>query len=414
MVQPLQGGRLEAAQRVQPPADLSHLIHPVSTAEFMRDYWEKKPLVVTRQDPGYYAELLSLQDVDHILTTSSVRNANLRVMHQGKETPISELLDGEPGGGIGGLEALYARYRQGSTIVLNALHERWEHLAALCRSLASELTATFQVNVYLTPRGARGLRTHYDTHDVFVLQVEGTKHWRIFDAPAHLPLANQPFVEEKHAPTGEPIYDFDLQPGDLIYIPRGFTHDATSNEVASLHLTVGVLPVLWTSVFRSAVSSVIEADPRFRESLPPGFARNAGLQREAEKRFTDLLEVLRAGLSAEPAVAGAVTRALLGRHPVLEGHLLDLEEEITVTPTTRVHRRPGIQYRLARQNGHVSLEFHGKTVKLPGHVEDDVRYVTEAATFTAANLPGRLDEPGRVVLVRTLLREGFLTSDRSQ
>src|SRR5215472_2106634 len=171
MARPLTGDPAGAAL-VQPSMGLARLIDPISTETFRREYWEKQPLVVRRQDPLYYRDLLSLADVDAILASSSVASSNLRVIHQGVETPIARLLAADPAGRAGGLELLYARYREGSTIVLNALHERWPSLARLCRALAAELSTGFQVNVYLTPRGARGLRTHYDTHDVFVVQVE--------------------------------------------------------------------------------------------------------------------------------------------------------------------------------------------------------------------------------------------------
>ena len=192
MTETLKRGRDRAASLMQPASDLSYLIDPIGVDAFVSEYWEQKPLVVTRQDPAYYRHLLTLTDVDHILSTSSVKSANLRVVNKGKETPISELLQSHPAGVITGLELLYERYRAGSTIVLNALHERWEPLAGLCRSLTNELSAISQVNVYLTPRSARGLRTHYDMHDVFVLQIEGSKRWRLFEAPLRLPLASQP------------------------------------------------------------------------------------------------------------------------------------------------------------------------------------------------------------------------------
>jgi ribosomal protein L16 Arg81 hydroxylase len=52
--------------------DLARLIHPVDPATFEREYWEQKPLVVARNDPRYYHDLLSLADVDRIRICSEV------------------------------------------------------------------------------------------------------------------------------------------------------------------------------------------------------------------------------------------------------------------------------------------------------------------------------------------------------
>ena len=51
-----------------------------------------------------------------------------------------------------------------------------------------------------------------------------------------------------------------LSPGDLMYLPRGYPHDAASADGASLHLTIGMLPITWASVLIRAAQSVIDAN----------------------------------------------------------------------------------------------------------------------------------------------------------
>ena len=64
-------------------------------------------------------------------------------------------------------DALFEQYREGATVILQFLHERWEPLARLSASVANELSAALQANVYVTPkRMLRALRSHYDDHDV--------------------------------------------------------------------------------------------------------------------------------------------------------------------------------------------------------------------------------------------------------
>lgn len=390
--------------------DLRRLIHPIESDTFNREYWEKRPLVVRRGQPDYYRALLSLADVDRVLSISSVGSYQIRLLREGSEIPPQKLARNGLMGSAVDLESLYAEYRRGATIVLQFLHERWEPLTRMCRALAREFSASFQVNAYLTPAKERGLNTHYDTHDVFVLQIDGSKHWRLYDGdPVRLPLEGQSYDSKAMKP-GAVTQEFDVHPGDLIYIPRGCMHDAVSRDSTSLHLTVGVSTITWAALILRAVESVIESDSRFRESLPMGFARNAGLSKLAKTRLTALLARMIDEIEPASVVRDAAREVLLWGQPALEGHLVDLEELPRVGLQTRLRRRLGVQYTFETNGRFTTLSFHGKAVQMPAYTERDLRIIAEAtADFRAADLSGGLDDAGKLVLVQTLIREGFLT-----
>ncbi|WUQ35206.1 cupin domain-containing protein [Streptomyces sp. NBC_00234] len=402
-------GGWKAAPQAQPSLGLSGLLSPFDALDFKREFWEKKPLVIHRDDPDYYADPLTFRDVDHILSTSSVRSSELKVVVNGQEIPLVEMAASGPGGPSNGLEVLYDLYRKGSTVVFKFLHERWEPLGRLCRKLSGEFSAGFQANAYLTPAGAQGLTSHYDTHDVFVLQVWGSKRWRLYESPDVLPLQNRHYRRPADGP-GAPVREFDLKAGDLMYMPRGTVHDATSNEEASLHITLGVLPVLWSTVLKDALDQAIESDPRYRRSLPPGFALDPGLREEAAAALAGLLTSVATAVQPADLVERAASRALVGRQPVLDGHLLDLEGLRTMGPDTQVRRRAELLWSLSHDGSGLSLEFHGKVVRLPARIEPELRYLLAAETaFTARQVTGALDVEGRLVLVRRLVQEGLLT-----
>jgi len=48
------------AAPARPSPGLPHLIHPRDVEEFQQDYWERQPVVIHRQDPSYYADILTL------------------------------------------------------------------------------------------------------------------------------------------------------------------------------------------------------------------------------------------------------------------------------------------------------------------------------------------------------------------
>ena len=119
------------------------------------------------------------------------------------------------------------------------MHERLPSLAALCRAVERTFSSHFQTNIYLSPRNAQGFKTHYDSHDVFVLQVSGSKHWTLVrHASIELPLRGQGFDPEKHIP-GPPTREFTIQAGDVLYCPRGLFHAARATDEVSLHITLG-------------------------------------------------------------------------------------------------------------------------------------------------------------------------------
>jgi ribosomal protein L16 Arg81 hydroxylase len=402
-------GRGEAASTARPFAGLSRLIDPIEPAVFQRDYWERRPLLIQRNDPEYYADLLSLDDVDRLLSLTGVQLDNIRVVMNGKETPVSQLVEAGGNNSINVLEVLYDRYREGSTIVLNSLDQRWEPLQLLSRQLGAEMSARFQANIYLTPAGSQGFAPHYDTHDVFVAQVHGTKHWRLSSDPCELPLHGQPYDKSQPEPT--PEQEFDLCAGDMVYLPRGTVHSATSNERASVHITVGVHPILYSTVFNEALRELFLTDVRFRRALPIAFATDSEPRRQAEATVRELLDVVHTSLSPSAMVDGSVRRAASISSPTLRHHLTDLEKLGELWVDTRLRRRTDTRYRITIDGDVVSLDFHNKGVQLPAAVADELRFVAERGVdgFTANEIPGDLDEPGRLVLVQTLLREGFLT-----
>ncbi|WP_193043662.1 cupin domain-containing protein [Mycolicibacterium baixiangningiae] len=380
---------------------LGRLIAPVEDHRFFVKHWEREPLLVQRHDPPYFDDLVTLTDVDTILA-GSVRPPHLRVLHQGSEvTPGADrYLDPE---------AVYAHFRDGCTISLQFLHERIPPLGNLCRALSRQLSAACQINAYLTPPGEQGLATHYDTHDVFALQICGSKRWRIYDQPVRHPLEGQTDCCSGEG-RSEPTMEFDLTAGDVLYLPRGFAHDAAATDLTSLHLTIGVRPLTWAHTMLSAMESVIERNPRYRRSLPTGFASDTDIQHTAASTLAEMLELALAEIGPEEVIADAAAAARSRAIPALQGHLLDLNAMPNLQHTSRIQRRVDVPMAVGRAaDGRAELTSPGKTLRMPSHLADDLHFIVKAGEFTAHDLPGTLDDSGRLTLVKRLVREGLLT-----
>jgi hypothetical protein len=275
------------------------------------------------------------------------------------------------------------------------LHLTRPELGAFCRSLEETLGHPAQANAYYTPRSAQGLPVHHDTHDVFVLQVAGEKRWLVYEPAFELPLKDQRYKAEWGA-AGEAVQDRVLRPGDMLYLPRGWLHEALTSDTDSLHLTIGVNVVTWLDAFKAALEELGD-DLRFRRSWQSGNGTD------------ELVEALRERLGRTEVERRAREKLVRTRRPIRDGQLRQLEALGRLDEDTRLERRPTVLAELVEQDGRVSLVFEGREVTFPPHARGEVAALVGAdEPFTAADLPGSLDGASRLVLVRRLVREGFL------
>ena len=283
-------------------------------------------------------------------------------------------------------------FAEGATIVLQALHHTWLPLARFCRALEAELGCGVQANSYYTPCRSQGFAVHHDTHDVFVLQVAGEKHWRMYDPVLELPLKAQRWSSSL-GEAGRPVLELTLRAGDTLYLPRGWLHDALTSDTDSLHITVGVNVHTWIDAFRAALDEC-QDDVDFRRSVA-----------EDGEPTVDLVERLADRLGTEDVLRRARAKFVDSRRPILDGHLEDAREVDSVTADTPLERRATV---IADLHG-TTLSFEGKHVEFPEQVQEVLEALLEVdGPFTATDLPGELDDEGRLVLVRRLIREGFL------
>jgi hypothetical protein len=288
-----------------------------------------------------------------------------------------------------------AEWERGATIVLQGLHLTRPAIGVFCRSLEDTLGHPAQANAYYTPRSAQGLPVHHDTHDVFVLQVAGEKRWLVYEPALELPLKYQRYSAELGRP-GEVVEDRVLRPGDMLYLPRGWLHEALTSDNDSLHLTIGVNVVTWLDAFKAALEELGD-DVRFRRSWQSG------------NDTVDLVEALRERLGHDDVERRARAKLVRTRRPIREGQLRQLRALEELGPETEIERNPTVLADLVERDGDVSLAFEGREVTFPAHAREEVAAIARAdEPFTPAELPGSLDDAGRLVLIRRLVREGLL------
>jgi ribosomal protein L16 Arg81 hydroxylase len=384
---------------------LAWTIDPIPVRDFFDAYWERETLLVQRKQPDYYAGLLAVDEIDRVLTTLNLHHPDVsmvdavRGLKTGDYTFPSGMID---------VARLYQQFARGGTIVLSQLHLFVPELAQYCRAMEREFTSRFQTNIYFTPGGnAQGFKTHYDTHDVFVLQVAGAKQWKIYDTPVVLPSRAQDFNPEGHK-AGPVTQEFDLAPGDMVYIPRGVMHSAHSTDELSLHITVGVIARTWIDVLLESLSQLSLDDPRFRESLPPGFGQPEFDRAAGLKHYRDLAQVFLEKGDGGRALDHFADDLATTRHPLLRGQLQQILDLGQLTEDSMVGARPALVYRMVDKGEHVVVSCYGSDITMPAHAAAPLRFALETARFRVRDLPGDLDDPGKLVLIRRLIREGLV------
>eukprot|EP00045_Choanoeca_perplexa_P007661 m.70417 g.70417 ORF g.70417 m.70417 type:complete len:533 (-) comp14161_c0_seq4:32-1630(-) len=246
------------------------MIQPVEPEVFFRDYWEKKPLLIRRKKGGYYQDLFSSQQLDDIIRKNYIKygiNIDLARYEDGERT--TENPEGRVHPNV-----MWAMYEDGCSIrMLNP-----QTYAPPVWQLTSTLQEYFQCmvgcNTYLTPQGAQGFAPHYDDIEAFILQLEGEKRWRVYANPTGERLPRTSSLNFDQEDMGQPLLDVVLKPGDMLYFPRGYAHQAVSTEDKhSLHLTVSTYQLFdWAQYMQKLVPAALEeaiaSDDTFRAGLP--------------------------------------------------------------------------------------------------------------------------------------------------
>ena len=285
-------------------------------------------------------------------------------------------------------------WQRGATIVLQALHVSWHPLAVFCRALEEALGNGVQANSYYTPRGSQGFAVHHDTHDVLILQVAGEKRWLLYEPLLELPLKHQRYSRAlgEH---GEPTDDLVLRAGDTLYLPRGWLHQAETSDTDSLHLTIGIAAHTWVDAARAALDAA-EDDVTYRRSVEHG-------------ESDGLPDLLAAQLDPELVERRRRRRFVQSRRPIRADGLRQLRALDGLYGDTLLERRETVIADLEESDDGVALFFEGSEIRFPVHAAAEVRAAFESdEPFRLGDLPGALDADGRLVLVRRLVREGFL------
>ncbi|HEX8779986.1 MAG TPA: cupin domain-containing protein [Nocardioides sp.] len=349
-------------------------------------------MLVHHAGPDDLTGLLTLADVDRLLTASAIRTPAVRVARNGSVLPESTYtrggsLAGKPLTGLVDPVKLMALLDDGATVVLQGLQRYWPPLGALVAELELELGHPCQANAYLTPPGAQGFAVHSDSHDVFVFQTHGAKLWEV------------------HGESGPE--ELLLEPGVVAYLPTGTPHAARAQESMSLHVTLGINQLTWRALVDRVVADALAEVPDGH--LPAGYLDHPALL--AEGLADHLAALADAVRRVDPAGVAdeQVRRFRTQRPPRMEGALLDREALDDLDDHTVLRRRPGRPCVVEDAgDGRLRVLLGDRSLLVPARLGPALAEVAASDSLTPADLHAHLDPDSARVLCRRLVREGLL------
>lgn len=302
--------------------------------------------------------------------------------------------------------ALNGALRDGATLILDAAHELSPPLQRLCAGLAAEFACAVQTNLYACWGTTQGFDIHWDDHDVFVLQVEGRKTWRLYGSTREAPTRLD--FHADHPKPEDPLEEIVLGPGDLLYLPRGYWHAAVGRGEPSLHLTIGLTRRTGVDfVHWLADRSLAEAP--FRADLP--------LEQDDDALGARLADLMARLAKADPAgLARAYRRhveAASAHRPKLSFPFIGRPEEPLADDTRLVLADGAARLTASDRPGFVLLSWRGVEITLAGELAPALHRLVARRTVTPAELKAFLPRREHLLvddLVHDLIGRGVLVA----
>ena len=283
-------------------AALELLIAPYDLQTFLERWWEREPLLISRDDPSRFDRLMSRPVFDDLVAHTNLRAPFFRLVKDGDIVPeaactTTRRLGPSTDTGLADLNAIYDGFNDGMTVVLTALEKICPALTRFCAELEGVFRCAVEARAWLAPPAASEAQPRYDTHGTFVLQLEGTTRWSIW---------GDRWRSSSSIGADAAATECLLKPGDSLYLPSGFNHATAESSASSLHLTVEAKVLRWLDVIDAAVREVLaslETDHDAQRALVFGRRPGQPIGAEDDAALSELAARLKAGLNAERLVA---------------------------------------------------------------------------------------------------------------
>jgi hypothetical protein len=400
---------------------LEFMFAPRTPAEFFERHFEKLPLHVERNDPGYFADVYSVSDVEDSLVVGAREPENFALVKAGSpEITENDFTYERPSlrwrqTGKGPRRWIDARkvvsyFADGYTLIIKDASLFTARLQRFCNHLQRDMMAFAQPNVYFTPPAAQGFEVHHDTHDTLTAQIAGEKTWRVYEPIIQLPLESQPFHSGTKVEGLKLLDEVLLHPGDTLYIPRGFPHEAKTSQSVSLHCTFALAPIRITDVLDLALRIAGDQDVELRHALPPEMLAREDLATLLGEFFESRLAQTFERPRMQVAVDIALNELFRLTRPNANGAFEQTLQTFAIKPASRLRIDDTVPYVVRQRGEGIELLIAGKVVAFPPICKAAFERLQRGPT-TAQEMDPSLSPAHRDLLVKLLVLEGLVIID---
>jgi hypothetical protein len=298
-----------------------------------------------------------------------------------------------------------AFHARGYTVRLPEIHSLTPELDQLIRAMEFVFHQPVKVEAFWS-RGDAKAPIHHDDYDIIVVHLKGNKRWFISSLPSELPNAWKTLSDAP--PRVDRFAEVPVEPGDLLYLPRGTTHrvDAVTD---SIHLSIGFVPLTLREAVIACLDYLADVDRPLRETV----GARAGAQAQAGD-FGDIPERVRgalASLAKQCDVDSFIAEALQRRSSRVIGNFEKLSVPTTragLSASTRLRHSPlGISH-LASNSSRIDFAYPGGHHLIHRGAAECVTFIANTPEFCIGEIPGMIGNDVRLALAERFVDCGFL------
>ena len=384
--------------------DFQSILAPVKEKEFYADYFEKKPLLIQRDDREYFSSLLTINDMAQYLERKDIVYPRIRMVKDGIQLPdelyikktavntyVSDNIDNEK---------IFALFDEGASIVCQQLNVSFPILYGFTKRMSDHFKLNVGLNTYLTPASAQAFDPHYDVHDVFILQVHGSKLWKLYDMPVAAAVKR---FDKNNWAMQEPSLEVELKQGDTLYIPRGWVHDATTANNNSLHITVGLNVDTWIDVF-----DLINKETASIENFRKTFNWDNVTVDDFKDTIRELANELIENLDHAKLLAEFKRKKESQVYEVHNGRFKDILSKKDLDDDSVIFLRKQANVNITEEARSITLTVRGSNIKFRLKEKGLIAEILNTDSFTIVQMQNKYPNMAVIKNVQTLIKYGIL------
>lgn len=384
-----------------------HLISPVGETEFFNEYWDKKVLHISRDNPTYYESFLKKEEVDDWFQHVPFYFPTVQLRGDYKNTS-DWYKDTFANGGFNGKKInkkkLVKYFENNHSILVNRFSNFNKKFEKKINALRKYFNCkNLKEYLIISPSNQSAFPIHYDKEHVFVFQIHGTKNWYFHDRPAAQGLRGRAInhyvsMKKKAVKT--------MQEGDFLYFPAGLHHNTeTIGDENSISISIAVDCFNGKDVLAEALRAANLSFPEIGKIIPSPIASLSDKQQYFDTIKIKLTEYLENN-SIEKLLEGLYASRKENLSPTESIFKIGTVQEIN--ENTKIAVKSGNSIELFKNDGVIHLRNGHKILNYPILHERGLKFILENVPCLVKQVPLMLRETSKMKFISELVESGVI------